>query len=176
MVVELAKRTKEFGIIPEFSFVLGGPSADVGAGIDRDIAYIRRIKAVNPASEIIIYVYSPVSFDDATLFQRSREYGFAFPAKLTDWLKPEWVNFDLRKDPRTPWLKREHIDRIMNFERVLNARYPTISDIKLKSWQVATLKALGSWRYLTRCYTAPFEIRFVANRLFRYRQPEIEGF
>ena len=104
------------------------------------------------------------------------DYGFRFPAVLTDWLKPEWTNFDLRKDPRTPWLKREYIERIMNFERVLNARYPTISDIKLKSWQVLTLKALGSWRYMTRFYKAPYEIRFVANRLFRYRQPEVEGF
>lgn len=64
----------------------------------------------------------------------------------------------------------------MNFERVLNARYPTASDIKLKPWQVATLKALGSWRYLMQFYNAPYEIRFVANRLFKYRQPEIEGF
>jgi anaerobic magnesium-protoporphyrin IX monomethyl ester cyclase len=176
MVLDLARRMHAFGIIPEFSFVLGAPSEDVGRDIDRDIEYIRRIKEINPAAEIIIYVYSPVSFEDAALFQKAQEYGFAFPQKLTDWLKPEWTKFDLRKDPRTPWLKQEHIERIMNFERVLNARYPTISDIKLKAWQVATLKTLGSWRYLTRFYKAPYEIRFVANRLFKYRQPEIEGF
>ena len=176
MVLDLARRMKEFGIIPEFSFVLGAPSDDVEQDIERDIQYIRRIKEINPDSEIIIYVYSPVSFEDATLFQKARDYGFRFPAVLTDWLKPEWTNFDLRKDPRTPWLKPEYIERIMNFERVLNARYPTISDIKLKSWQVLTLKALGSWRYMTRFYKAPYEIRFVANRLFRYRQPEVEGF
>jgi anaerobic magnesium-protoporphyrin IX monomethyl ester cyclase len=176
MVLALAERMKGFGIIPEFSFVLGAPSADVATDIERDIAYIRRIKAVNPATEIIIYVYSPVSFQDAPLFQKSREYGFTFPEKLTDWLKPEWSNFDLRRDPKTPWLKQRHVDRIMNFERVLNARYPTISDIRLKSWQVATLKILGSWRYFAQVYRAPYEIRFVANRLFRYRQPEVEGF
>ena len=176
MVLSLAERMKKFGIIPEFSFVLGAPSDNVSRDIDRDIQYIRRIKEVNPASEIIIYVYSPVSFEDAPLFQKAREHGFKFPEQLTDWLKPEWSNFDLRKDPGTPWLKREHIDRIMNFERVLNARYPTVSDIKLKAWQVATLKALGSWRYVTKFYDAPYEIRFVANRLFKYRQPEIEGF
>jgi radical SAM superfamily enzyme YgiQ (UPF0313 family) len=176
MVLDLTHRMKQFGIIPEFSFVLGAPSGNVGRDIERDIQYIRRIKEINPGSEIIIYVYSPVAFEDASLFQKAREYGFKFPEKLIDWLDPAWSNFDLRKDPRTPWLKKEYIDRIMDFERVLNARYPTISDIRLKSWQVATLKALGSWRYLTRFYKAPYEIRFVANRLFRYRQPEIEGF
>jgi radical SAM superfamily enzyme YgiQ (UPF0313 family) len=176
MVLELASRMKQFGIIPEFSFVLGAPSDDVGGDIDRDIRYIRRIKEINPASEIIIYVYSPVSFEDAALFREASDRGFSFPAKLTDWLDPLWTNFDLRKDPRTPWLKKEHIDRIVDFERVLNARYPTISDIKLKTWQIAILRALGSWRYRLRFYKAAYEIRFVANRLFKYRQPEIEGF
>jgi anaerobic magnesium-protoporphyrin IX monomethyl ester cyclase len=176
LVLSLARRMKTFGIIPEFSFVLGAPSGDVGRDIERDIRYIRRIKEINPGSEIIIYVYSPVSFEDAALFQKARDHGFAFPKNLTDWLEPEWRNFDLRKDPRTSWLKKEHVGRIADFERVLNARYPTISDIKLKSWQVATLKALGAWRYFTQFYRAPYEIRFVANRLFKYRQPEIEGF
>ena len=64
----------------------------------------------------------------------------------------------------------------MNFERVLNARFPTISDIKLKGWQTAVLKTLGTWRYKLGFYEAPWEIRLVANRLFHYRQPEIEGF
>jgi len=176
MVLDLARRMKRFGIIPEFSFVFGAPSDDVGRDIDRDIGYIRQIKEVNPASEIIIYVYSPVSFDDAPLFRRAQDQGFRFPERLTDWLDPQWIEFDLRKNPHTPWLKRDHIDRIMNFERVLNARYPTISDIRLSAWQAAVLKTLGSWRYRTGFYRAPYEIRFVANRLFRYRQPEIEGF
>jgi hypothetical protein len=97
-------------------------------------------------------------------------------ALYVGWLEPEWSSFDVRKDPRTPWLRKEHVERIMDFERVLNARYPTISGIRLKSRQVATLKALGSRRYFTRFYKAPYEIRFVANRLFKYRQPEVEGF
>ncbi len=176
MVLDLAVRMKRFGIIPEFSFVLGAPSDDVSGDIDRDIRYIRRIKELNPASEIIIYLYSPVSFDDAALLRRAKRFGFEFPDKLTDWLDEKWENFDLRKNPRTPWLKPAHAARILDFERVLNARYPTISDIKLKRWQAAALKALGSWRYFTRFYRAPWEIRFVANRLFRYQQPETEGF
>jgi anaerobic magnesium-protoporphyrin IX monomethyl ester cyclase len=176
MVLDLAVRMKRFGIIPEFSFVLGAPSDDVAADIDRDIRYIRRIKELNPASEIIIYVYSPVSFDDAVLLQRAKKFGFEFPEKLTDWLDEKWENFDLRKNPRTPWLKPGHVARILDFERVLNARYPTISDIKLKRWQAAALRVLGSWRYFTEFYRSPWEIRFVANRLFRYQQPETEGF
>ena len=175
-VLQLAERTKKFGIIPEFSFVLGTPSDDVDAQIERDIRYIRKIKTINPKSEIVIYLYSPVFFEDAALLQQAFSFGFEFPKCLTDWLHPVWQRFDLRKDPKTPWLEPRHIERIMNFERVLNARFPTISDIKLKPWQTGILKTLGAWRYKLGFYVAPWEIRFVANRLFRYRLPEIEGF
>src|SRR5437016_4424609 len=176
MVLELAQRAKSFDIIPEFSFVLGTPSDDVDGQIERDIHYIRRIKQINPRSEIVIYVFSPVFFDDTELLQKSQEFGFAFPRRLLEWLEPQWTSFDMRKQPLTPWLKPRHFEQIFNFERVLNARFPTVSDIKLKRWQTHTLKTLGAWRYKLGFYVAPWEIRFVANRLFRYRQPEIEGF
>ena len=175
-VLQLAERAREFGIIPEFSFVLGTPSNDMDAQIENDIRYIRRIKAINPGSEIVIYIYSPVCFDDAELLQQARRFGFEFPKRLIDWLDPVWQTFDLRKNPHTPWLEQRHVDRIMNFERVLNARFPTVSDIKLKRWQTAILRTLGIWRYKLGFYAAPWEIRLVANRLFHYRQPEIEGF
>ncbi len=176
LVLELAARAEKFDIIPEFSFVLGTPSDNVDGQINRDIRYIRRIKEINPKSEIIIYVFSPVFFDDADLLQKSKEMGFAFPKTLLEWLEPQWTSFDLRKHPLTPWLKPGHFEQIFNFERVLNARFPTVSDIKLKTWQTRLLKTLGAWRYKVGFYAAPWEIRLVANRLLRYRQPEIEGF
>ena len=61
---KFAARLKKFGIIPEYSFVLGFPaesSEKVMKQIDRDIAYIKEIKELNPDTEIIIYVYSPVA-------------------------------------------------------------------------------------------------------------------
>src|SRR5262249_25569609 len=82
-VLQLAERSRQFGIIPEFSFVLGTPTENVDGQIERDIQYIRRIKAINPESEIVIYVYSPVSFDDAGLLHEARRLGFDFPKNLT---------------------------------------------------------------------------------------------
>lgn len=176
VVVDLARRARAFGIVPEFSFVLGTPSDDVSAAIDRDIRYIRKIKETNPDSEIVIYVYSPVSYDDAPLLDRAKAQGFRFPARLEDWLGTEWQEHDLRKSPRAPWLSAEDLRKIRNFEWVLNARYPTVSDMGLRPWQASVMKALGAWRYTAQFYSAPYEIRVVANKLFRYRQPEVEGF
>ncbi len=174
-VLELAGKMRSFNIVPEFSFVLGSPTADVQEDIERDIRFIKRIKAINPRSEIVMYVYSPVHFEDSDLFHAAREHNFSYPQSLDDWLLPEWQLHDLRKSPVTPWLSKRDIDRIRNFERVLNACYPTVSDLKLRALGRNVLKLLGSWRYRLSLYTIPYEIALM-QRLFRYRQPEVEGF
>jgi hypothetical protein len=174
-VLALAERMRGYGIVPEFSFVLGSPTAMIDDALELDFDHIRTVKAVNPDAEIIIYVYSPVAFDEADIYRSAQAHTFRYPERLTDWLLPEWQLHDLRKTPVAPWLKRKHIRRIKDFERVLNARYPTRSDLKLTWAQRAALRALGTWRYRLRFYSVPYEIAAV-QRLFRYRQPEIEGF
>jgi hypothetical protein len=174
-VLALAEKMKEIGIIPELSFVLGSPSDNVEGQLENDFAYIRQIKKINPLSEIIIYVYSPVFFEDAELYEAAKAHGFSYPASLDEWLNPEWRLHDLRKSPVTPWLKERHLRRIKNFERVLNARFPTVSDLKLHQWHRNTLNMLGFWRYQLSFYAGAYEIAAV-QRAFAYRQPEIEGF
>ena len=174
-VIRLAERLKRFDIVPEFSFVLGSPGDDVDADIDRDIAFIRRVKSINPRAEIILYTYAPVVFEDSELFSIGRRYGFRFPESLEEWMDQRWQKFDLRKSPVIPWLKPRHYRKIRNFEWVLNGYYPTISDIKLKKLRRLLLRAVTAWRYLTATYWFPLEIRSLLH-VFRYRQPEIEGF
>ena len=174
-VLAVAEKMKAYKIVPEFSFVLGNPTDTVEEDLDHDIRYIRKVKEINPASEIVIYVYSPVHFQEADLFHASKRFGFQFPVTLDDWLLPEWQLHDLRKNPVTPWLTSKHVRKIKNFERVLNAYSPTNSDLKLTSTQRGLLRLLGSWRFSMRIYQAPYELA-VMQRLFRYRQPEIEGF
>ena len=174
-VLELADRLKHIPIVPEFSFVLGSPSQDIDVDIDRDINFIRKVKKINPASEIILYMYAPVVFEDSELSRLARNYGFQFPQTLEDWMRPDWQKFDLRKTPVIPWLKARHYDRIRSFERVLNGYYPTVTDIKLTKFRQAVLRAVSGWRYQTSTYWFPLEIRALL-RVFRYRQPEIEGF
>ena len=174
-VLELAERSMKYNIVPEFSFVLGSPTDDIDRDIDNDIKYIKRIKEINPASEIIIYTYTPVNFEDSELSLAAKMKGFYYPQTLEEWVSPRWQNFDLRKNPLTPWLKPKHFRKIRNFEKTLNAYYPTNSDLKIKGWKKSLLKILGGWRYFTSIYYAPYEIRIV-QKLLKYRQPETEGF
>lgn len=173
-VLQLAERLKHFDIIPEFSFVFGCPSEDIDRDIDRNIAFIRKLKEINPRAEIILYMYAPVVFEESELSQIAQQHGFRFPETLEDWLKPEWQNFDLRKTPVIPWLQPKHYRRFKNFERVMHGYFPTITDMRLTERRRAMMRMLSAWRYKLSVYNFPLEIR-VMQRLFRYRQPEIEG-
>lgn len=173
-----AARMKKFDIIPEYSFVLGTPAETpekVMQYIEQDIEFIKEIKSINPDTEIVIYTYSPVPTEGSELFMKSQESGFKFPETLEDWISPLWENFDLRKNPLTPWLTPEMIDKIRNFETVLNGYYPTVSDIRLNRVKRKLIHAVSALRYKTNLYKYPYEIKLL-HRLWHYRQPEIQGF
>ena len=175
---KFAARMKKFDIIPEYSFVLGFPAATpelVMRQIDQDIAYIKQIKEINPDTEIIIYVYSPVATEGSELYKLVTSSGFKFPEKLEDWLDPAWQNFDLRKNPLTPWLTAEMVDKIKGFETVLNAQYPTVSDFRLTPLKRQVMRVLSTFRYQQNIFKFPYELK-ILQRLWKYRQPEIEGF
>jgi len=178
-IKSFAARMKKFDIIPEYSFVLGLPaesSEKVNRQINEDIEFIRNIKEINPATEIIIYLYSPVPTEGSELYNEVSKRGFKFPEKLEDWLNPEWENFDLRKNPLTPWLKPNMVNRIRNFETVLNAYYPTISDFKLAPFQKKVMRIFSSIRYRNKIYFLPYELKLLQKFWLKYRQPEVEGF
>ena len=173
-----AARMSKFDIIPEYSFVLGipaDPPEQVMKQIDGDIAFIKEIKNINPKTEIIIYVYSPVPTEGSEMYNKVLETGFRFPERLEDWIGPKWESFDLRKNPLTPWLRPEMIDKIKDFETVLNGYYPTVSDVRLGKFKRRLLRTLSSVRYHSGLYRKPYELKAL-QILWKYRQPEIEGF
>lgn len=177
-ILEFAERLKKFDIIPEYSFVLGTPAPtpeQVMAQIDFEIDFIKKVKAINPKTEIIIYTYSPVPTEGSEMYKQVLESGFKFPKTLEDWISPAWENFDLRKNPLTPWLTPEMIDKIRDFETVLNGVYPTTTDIRLNSLKRVAIKAVSTLRYKINLYKYPYEIKLL-QRVWKYRQPEIQGF
>jgi len=178
MIKDFVLRMKKADIIPELSFVLGMPAKTEKEVYDQilwDINFIKEIKAINPKTEIIIYLFSPVPTEGSELYNQILEAGFSFPKSLEDWISPSWENFDLRKNPLTPWLKPYMIDTIKNFETVLNGYYPTVSDFRIKGYKKQLLKLTSGIRYKTGFYHFPYEIKAL-HKIWKYRQPEIEGF
>ena len=178
MIKDFVLRMKNADIIPELSFVLGMPAKTEKEVYDQilwDINFIKEIKEINPNAEIIIYLFSPVPTEGSELYQQILDAGFSFPEHLEDWISPSWENFDLRKNPLTPWLKPYMIDTIKNFETVLNGYYPTVSDFRIKGYKKQLLKLTSGFRYKTGFYKYPYEIKAL-QKIWKYRQPEIEGF
>jgi hypothetical protein len=176
LTLELAVKMKSYGIIPEYSFVLGNPP-EPERDLEITFDFIRKIKQLNPATELILYTYTPVPMDagGGDLFERATAAGFKFPETLEEWTREPWREFALRRRPKTPWLDNGIYSKVRNFERVINAYYPTTTDTKLTGLRKTILKTFGSWRYHLKIYEYPLELRAL-QKLFAYQRPETTGF
>ena len=170
-ILAVARRIRQFGIIPEFSFVIGNPR-DPERDTRETLQFIRKVKRINRTSEIIIYHYTPVP-------QRTSMYGHvegqvAFPTTPDEWATKRWMDFTLRIDPNTPWLTRKTKNLIDNFETVVSSRWPTVQDIRAPRWSRVLLKTLSAWRYASRVYAFPKELRW-AQHFITLRKPKEES-
>lgn len=173
LAIELAARMRRHGVVPEYSFVLGTPP-DPEGDIAKTFEFIRRIKRVNPSTEVVLYTYTPVPMD-GTLYAEASRHGFTFPTTLDEWASDEWKQLMMRRGDGIPWIDGSIRRQVRNFERVLNAYYPTITDRRLTPLRRAVLKAVSGWRYALRMYAAPYELRAL-HRLIHYQRPETTGF
>ena len=169
--LQVASRMHRFGIIPEFSFVVGNPQ-DPERDTRETLGFIRKLKRLDPRAEIILYHYTPVP-------QRGEMYGkidsqMSFPTTPEEWATRKWLDFTLRIDPNTPWLTRKTKRLIDNFELVISSRWPTVQDIRAPKWSRLLLKSLSIWRYSLRFYLFPKELRW-ANQLIALRRPKQES-
>jgi radical SAM superfamily enzyme YgiQ (UPF0313 family) len=169
----IAQKMKEYNILPELSFILGNPP-DPEADTRQTIEFIRKVKRVNPASEIILYMYTPVPLS-GELYEQAKAEGFQFPETLEEWISPDWLEFSQRHSVHVPWLDDPLRRRISDFQRVLNAYFPTSTDVRLSRPKRATLRLLSAWRYHLQIYGHPIELRAL-NRFLAYQRPETSGF
>ena len=170
--LEIARRCETYGVVPEFSFVLGNPK-NPRRDIDESIDFIYEVKKISPRCEISLYLYTPMPGGD--MYDEAVARGFAYPETLEEWVSDRWLRFSSMRDPQTPWLAPRDIARVHDFEAVLNAHFPSHTDIKLTRLQRRSLHALSLLRYRLHVYTHPLELRAALARV-RYRHPQVEGF
>lgn len=170
----IVERMKHYGIVPELSFVLGNPPDPI-ADIEQTITFIRQIKQVNPATELILYMYTPTPQEGSLLLDEATKLGFRFPQTLEEWAGDEWADKSLRRNPGTPWSQDPIRRKIRDFETVINAFYPTVTDMRLQGTMRHLLHTLSGWRYQLEFYARPYELKLL-QRLLQYRRPETMGF
>jgi hypothetical protein len=171
--VEIAARMREYGIVPEMSFMLGNPP-DPEEDARQTMQLIRRVKRANPLTEIVLYIYAPVPLA-GNLYELAEHSGFAFPATLDDWSDVRWIEFSQHRTSQLPWLNDGFRRRVRDYQRVLHAAFPTVTDRKLTGVRRALLRAGGMWRYRLGFYRYPIELR-VLGRFLPYQRPETAGF
>jgi hypothetical protein len=181
--LEVAARCRENGVIPEFSFVLGGPTDPEGE-VERTLTFIKKLKTIHPACEVILYFYSPTPQRDpkAVLSDANsprlptlKTYGPNGPTLPTtpeEWTQPQWINFVCHQD--APWLSATLRQRVKDFARVLACRFPTVQDYRTPQWGKNLLRAAASWRYSTGHYSHPWELDLI-QRIIPLRQPQHES-
>ncbi len=171
--LEMVGLMARWGIVPELSFVLGSPP-DPDDDADQTIDFIRRVKRVNPATEIIMYLYTPVPLA-GELLDGAAAGGFAFPETLEEWVSHDWLDFAQRRSRTLSWIRPSLGERIREFERVLNAYHPTTTMTTLTGLRRTMLRGLAAWRYHAGFYRWPVELA-AAHRLVAYQRPETTGF
>lgn len=179
--LEALERCRANGVIPELSFMLAPPEDPEGE-TERTFEYIRRIKRIHPATEVMLYVYAPLppaagSIDSHVervvgKLRDSAGAPLVFPATAEGWAEPKWLDYWCHTD--TPWLTPRLRRRIRDFTTVLGCRFPTVTDVRSPPWGKSVLRALASWRYRCRCYRWPREIE-AGRRFIRLWDPRTEG-
>jgi radical SAM superfamily enzyme YgiQ (UPF0313 family) len=167
------------GVIPELSFMLAPPQDPEGE-TERTFEFIRTIKRLHPATEVMIYIYTPLPqrHDSKNLaaLRMEREMRdcagnpVAFPRTADGWAEPQWLGYWCHQD--APWLSARLRRRIVDFTTVLGCRFPTIMDIRASAWGKSALRALASWRYRLQRYDDPWELR-VSRKLIRQWDPRV---
>ena len=174
MTLAIVERMKHYGIVPELSFVMGNPPDPI-ADIEKTITFIRKIKQVNPATELILYLYTPTPQEGSLMLDEAVKLGFKFPETLEEWAGDDWAEKSLRRNPGTPWSK-DHVRRkVRDFETVINAFYPTVTDMRLQGTMRRMLQTLSGWRYRLEWYRSPYELKAL-QKVLHYRRPETMGF
>jgi anaerobic magnesium-protoporphyrin IX monomethyl ester cyclase len=170
------EQCRSHGVIPELSFMLAPPQDPEGE-TERTFEFIRLIKRVHPATEVMIYIYTPLprrndkhSAGKDSAMRDCEGRPVVFPRTADEWAEPQWLDYWCHKD--APWLTERLRRRIVDFTTVLGCRFPTVMDIRASALGKTTLRALAAWRYRYRRYDDPWELR-ASRKIVRHWDPRV---
>jgi anaerobic magnesium-protoporphyrin IX monomethyl ester cyclase len=161
--LEVADLCRHQGVIPEMSFMVAPPE-NTEEETERTFDFIRQVKRVNPDSEIIVYISTPLPPDSvpdsgrlklAPLLDLDGE-PVIFPSTPEEWTERRWVDYACHAD--APWVSARLRRRIQDFVTVLRCRFPTAQDTRAPRWAKQALSGMARWRYSLRRYDSPWEL------------------
>jgi anaerobic magnesium-protoporphyrin IX monomethyl ester cyclase len=177
----VVEKCRAHGVIPELSFMLAPPEDPEGE-TEKTFEFIRLIKRMHPATEIMIYIYTPLppshhkadarARGSATQLRDCDGRPVVFPTTTDEWAEPQWVDYWCHGN--APWLSERLRQRILDFTTVLGCRFPTVTDIRSPRWAKSALSAVASWRYRYQKYDRPWELN-VSKKFVRLWDPRVSS-
>ena len=177
--LEAVEKCRSYGVVPELSFMLAPPQDPEGE-TEKTFEFIRLIKRLHPATEVMIYIYTPLprrqNEKNPTAVRMAGELRdcngrpVVFPRSADEWAEPQWIDYWCHQN--APWLSERLRRRIVDFTTVLGCRYPTIMDIRASAWGKSALTALAAWRYRFERYDDPWELR-MSRKIIRHWDPRV---
>jgi len=174
--LEVAELCRRHDVIPELSFMVAPPEDPEGE-TERTFEFIRQVKKVNPQSEIIVYIYTPLPADSVpdshrlklTPLKDANGEPVAFPTTAEEWTERRWVDYSCHAD--APWVSPRLRQRIRDFNTVLGCRFPTVSDVRAPTIAKRALALMSAWRYRFERYDHPWELD-LTRRLIALHDPK----
>ena len=178
--VEVCRRN---GVIPELSFMLAPPEDPEGE-TERTFRFIREIKRIHPATEMMLYIYTPLPPSDHDTRHHPKKLQAAaalrdlegnpveFPRTVEEWAEPRWIRYWCHRD--APWISERLRRRIAGFTTVLGCRFPTVIDVRSPGLGKRALRALSAWRYRFERYERPWELD-LSMQVVKLHDPRAAG-
>jgi radical SAM superfamily enzyme YgiQ (UPF0313 family) len=172
----VVEKCRSMGVVPELSFMLAPPQDPEGE-TERTFEFIRRIKRLHPATEIMLHINTPLpprrhALNGQRPISLGAPGGLVFPDSAEAWAAPQWVDYWCHQD--APWLSERLRQRIHDFRAVLGCRFPTVTDIRTPGWQKSALRGAALLRYGLRRYDRPWELDLL-QRAVRLWNPQLLG-
>ena len=169
--LEIARRLAHTTMVPEFSFMLGGPD-DPEEEISATFDLIRKLKQIDCRSEIVFHYYTPMPRANGLGEQVSSPDGT--PESIEEWCEPDWVEWMTFEKPRTAWMNRRLWDRVTNFQLVLESRYPSMHSSRMSGLSGKLLGRMARRRWDEGRFERPVLLR-VARKIGAFRSERPAG-
>ncbi len=166
--LQFAWKCREYGLFPEFSFVLGYPPAperDIRASVD----FMYELKSIHPFSHLIPHIFTPLAGTDD--YELAQQHGFAHPGTLEEWIKGPWQEFSNMHGTHTPWLKPwtrrylRHLDKVIWYKNLLETPNRPLVPIRPVGRKMIEWSTRLRWRF--RFFWFPYELA-VFRRVGRF--------
>ena len=142
------------------------PPQDPEGETERTFEFIRQIKRIHPATEVMLYVNTPLAPRQhgggpktqrpIQLLRDCAGQRVVYPDSADGWAEQRWVDYWCHKD--APWVSPRLRQRILDFTTVLGCRFPTVTDTRAAAWQKSALRTTAAWRYRLQRYDRPWEL------------------